>query len=313
MAIDISRLSEGVSQLLPPEISTEIWGVAQEESAVMRLARPYTVPGRGLTIPVITGDAQADWVGETDHKKVSNANMGVRQLTPYKMAVIEIFSKQFLRDVPALYEELARRLPSAIAKKFDSTVFGTTAPGSNFATLGAATAVKIGPHATNVKEGTWAGLVEAVGTVAAADGQLNGWAFSPQGKSLLLKQVDTTGRPLLAGSVGESATVPSLVGEPVLYTKGVYTAGTPNTIGFAGDWDSAIWGMVNGIEVSQSTEATIENGTISVTTSGDETVEIPNFVSLFGRNMFALLCEVEIGFQVHDISRFVKLTDATRT
>jgi HK97 family phage major capsid protein len=309
--VDINRSTSGV--VLPKEVSSEIWANTQEASAVMQLARPIALPGSGVTIPIITGDAEADWVSETDEKPVSRSTFGSKDITPYKLALVEPFSNEFRRDLPALYAEVARRAPGAIAKKFDSTVFGSSAPGSNFDTLGTATAVALGPNATDVKKNTYAGLVEAYTDVANANGTLSGWALSSQAKGLLLGQVDTTGRPLLLDSIQGGSAVPQLLGESVYYTRGVYAAGTPNTIGFAGDWQSAVWGTVEGIKIDISNQASITDGTVTVNTSGADTVEIPNVINLWQRNMFALLIEVEIGFRVRDLARFVKLTDATRS
>lgn len=305
--IDINRTTSGV--VLPKNISDEIWAETQEQSAVMALARRINLPGTGVTIPIITGDAAADWVAETDEKLVSEATVSSKDITPYKVAVIELFSNEFRRDLPAVYGELARRLPGAIAKKFDETVFGTVAPGSNFDTLGGASAVALGPHATDVKKNTYAGLVQAYTDIANAGGTLDGWALSSQAKGLLLGQVDSTGRPLLLDSIQNGSSVPQLLGEPVYYTKGVYKAGTPNTIGFAGDWSSAVYGVVDGIKIDISNQASITNGTTTV--GGD--VEIPNVINLWQRNMFAILVEAEIGFRVRDAARFRKLTDATRS
>lgn len=307
--IDLNRTTSGAADLLPPEISSEIWADAQEQSAVMRLARQIHVPGSGVTIPVITGDAQADWVAETDEKPVSRATLSTKDLTPYKLAVIEPFSNEFRRDLPAVYAELRRRLPGALAKKFDSTVFGSTAPGSNFATLGGATAVPIAPHASNAKLSTYAGLVNAYNAIAANGGLLTGWALSSQGKGLLLKQTDPNGRPLIFDSIQAGSSIPQLLGEPTYYTQGVYAAGTPATVGFAGDWQSAVWGTVEGIKVSVSDQASITDGTQNVGTEQDP-INVPNVINLWQRNMFAVLVEVEIGFQVRDVGRFVKLTDA---
>lgn len=75
MALDISRSTTGVSDLLPKQISSEIWANTLENSAAMKLARRINLPGTGLTIPVITGDAQASWVNETDVKPVSQATL----------------------------------------------------------------------------------------------------------------------------------------------------------------------------------------------------------------------------------------------
>lgn len=306
--IDLNRGSSGAAELLPKEISSEIWADVQHESAVMRLARRINVPGTGVTIPVITGDAEPDWVDETAEKPVSRSTLDARQLTPYKMAVIEPFSNEFRRDLPAVYAELARRLPRTIAKKFDQTVFGNSAPGSNFATLGGADATPIGPHASNEKLSTYAGLVNAFAKVSEAGGNLSGWALAPQAKTLLLRQTDPHGRPLLFDSIQAGSPISQLLGEQTYFNPGVYAAGSPNTIGFAGDWDSAVWGSVEGIKVDASDKATIADGTVTIEV-GEETIQIPNQLNLWQRNMFAILVEVEIGFQVRDLARFTRLTD----
>lgn len=302
--VDLSRGTTNAADLLPKEISAEIWSDAQEQSAVMQLATPIRVPGSGLTIPIITGDATADWVAETGKKPVSRATLGKKVLTPYKLAVIETFSDEFRRDLPGVYAELRRRLPGAIAKKFDSTVFGTTAPGSGFDTLGGATAVPIGPHATDVKKNTYSGLVKAYTDIAAAGGTLDGWALSSQAKGLLLGQVDSTGRPLLFNDIQAGSPVGSLLGEPVYYTQGVNNG---STIGFAGDWSSAYYGTVEGIKVDISNQASIVDGTVEVATG----VNIPNVINLWQQNMFAVLVEVEIGFIARDVARFRKITNTT--
>lgn len=310
--IDMNRGTDGV--VLPSAVSAEIWADAQEASAVMALARQIDLPGPGITIPIITGDPEADWVNETDDKPVSASTLSSKQITPYKVAVIELVSDEFMRDLPRLYAELRRRLPGSIAKKFDSTVFGTTAPGSNFDTLGGSDAVALSPHASNVKLGTYSGLVAAYQAVAAGGGSLDGWALSSQAKGLLLGQIDTTGRPLILDSIQNGSSIPQLLGEDVYYTKGVHAAGTPNTIGFAGDWSSAVYGTVEGIKFSTSKDATVRQGTLTLTASdGATTVDVPNYKSMFQANMTALLVEAEIGFRVTDADRFVKLTDAVRS
>ena len=310
MPVDVNRGTAGID--LPAAVATEIMSDMQEASAVQQLARQINLPGQGVTIPVVTGDPEAEWVAETDEKPVDRPTFGNKDISPYTLAVIVPFSNQFRRDLSALYQECVRRLPGALAKKFDATVFASTgAPGGNFAQLGGATAVPIGPHATDVKKNTYAGLVAAYQAVASAGGTLDGWALSSQAKALLLGQVDSTGRPLLLDSIQAGSSVPQILGEPVHYTKGVYTAGSPNTIGFAGDWSSAVWGTVEGVSISIN-EGTITDGTTTVDTSGTDTVDIPNLVNLWQRNMFAVRAEIEIGFQVRDTARFVKLTDAAR-
>jgi HK97 family phage major capsid protein len=291
--IDTNRSTTGLQ--LNPEQTNEIWAHAIEESAVMRLAQRVNLPGSGITIPIITGDASADWVAETAEKPVSKSSFGIKQMRPYKIAVIELFSNEFRRDFAALYRELVRRLPKSIGKKFDETVFQGTAPGSNFDVLSSATSVGIG--GTN----TYGKLVTAFTTVAAgSDGRLNGWAISPQGEGILLNATDGNGHPMFIGSPNSDNTVGRLLGAPVERSSRVYKAGTggaANEIGFAGDWTQARYGIVDGINLAMSEEATINDGTAQI--------------NLWQRNMFAVRVEAEMGFIVKDLGAFVKLTDAT--
>ena len=288
--VDINRGTTGIQ--LPKELSAEIWANAQEESAVMRLAQQIALPGSGITIPVVTGDPAADWTAETAEKPVSESTFGFKQMTPYKISVIELFSMEFRRDLSALYAELVRRLPASIGKKFDETVFGGTAPGSNFDVLSGSTAVAVGGT------GTYGKLVTALETIAATDAELTGWVISPQAEALLLKATDGNNRPLFIPNANDDRAIANLLGARVERSRRVYKAGTPNVIGFAGDWAQARYGIVDGINLAISEEATVNTGT--------------ELVNTWQRNMFAVRVEAELGFVVKDAAAFVKLTDAAQ-
>jgi len=179
--VDINRGTTGV--VLPAQLSQEVWQKAQEESAIMRLAQRVDLPGSGLVIPVITGDPVADFVAETAEKPVSDATLQSKNMKGYKIAVIELFSNEFRRDLPRVYEELVRRLPYSIGRKFDTTIFGGTAPGSDFDVLSGASAISI---AATQQATTYDKLVTVLSTIGAADAELTGWVLAPQGEALLL-------------------------------------------------------------------------------------------------------------------------------
>jgi len=294
--IDLNRTSAGVADLLPSEISQEIWNTAVEESVIMRASRQISLPGGGLTIPIITGDVEAGWVNETDEKPVDDATVGSKSMTPYKLAVIETFSDEFRRDLPSLYAELARRLPSALGRKFDQTVLHGTAPGSNFDVLSGSASVAV--DATD----TVGDLVGALSTVATNGGDVSHWLLSPQAEGLVMTAKDAAGNFALLRDVQASrGVVGSLFGREVLKSRSVYsnpTDPTADVIGFAGDFaNSAIYGTVEGIKVKISDTATVNKGGTQL--------------NLWQRNMFAILAEVEVGFIVRDGAHFVKLTGAT--
>ena len=174
---------------LPGEVSNKILAKAQEASTVMKLAQSINLPGLGLTIPVITGDPEAEWVSETGLKPVKRPTLSKKVMQAYTLAVIVPFSNQFKRDLPGLYNEIVNRLPKALAKKFDATVFGNAqVPGSNFDTLASCTAQSFGSD-------PYTALVSADADIAAHDGIANGYVLSPTAKGKLLLAKDNDGRP----------------------------------------------------------------------------------------------------------------------
>lgn len=291
-SINLNRGSSNVANLLPRTLSDVIWAKAIEESAVMRLAQEIALPGPGVTVPIVTGDAAADWVAETAEKPVSEATLSNKVITPYKIAVIELFSNEFKRDLPRVYAELERRLPSSIGKKFDETVFAGTAPGTGFDVLTNCTAVNIESTANSMT--VYKNLVQVLKTVTDADYELTGWALSPKADPILLGAVDTAGRPIFVQTVNDGY-IGSLLGAPVARSRRVYKQGTANDVlGFAGDWSKAYWGTVEGIKIAISEEATVNDGS--------------NQINLWQRNMFAVRVEAEIGFAVESTNAFVKVT-----
>ena len=291
--IDLNRTTAGVADLLPKTVSSEIWSTAVEESVIMRAARQMNIPGSGVAIPIITGDATADWVAETGEKPVSRATVSQKVLTPYKLAVIEPFSDEFRRDLPGLYAELARRLPSALARKFDATVINGTAPGSGFDVLTNSAAIEVA-GADVVDD-----LANVLTTVGAAGGDLSHWLVSPQLEGTVMVAKDGQGNhAFLRDARTDSGAIGSIFGRDVLKSRAVYDGdATPPVTGIAGDFArSAIWGSVEGIKVAISDQATINDGGTQI--------------NLWQRNMFAIRAEVEVGFIVRDPAHFVKMTAA---
>ena len=180
---------------LPVDVSSEILQKTQESSAIMQLARKIALPGRGIAINVITGDPEAEWVGETSSKPVKNPGLDTKVMRAYKLAVIVPFSNEFERDLPSLYQALVQRLPGALAQKFDATVFGAgDKPGSDFDNFASCTAQLISSDA-------YGGLVAADTDIATHGGILNGFAISPQAKGILLASKDKNDRPLFINGI----------------------------------------------------------------------------------------------------------------
>lgn len=287
---------------LPSEVSAEILQKVQGASAVMQLARQVTLPGRGLTIPVISSDPSASWVAETDEKPVSNPGLGTKLMEGYTLAVILPFSNQFRRDDRALYDALVARLPGALALKFDQTVVGAVAkPGANFDNLAACTAQSL---IAGVGHTVYDGLVAAFGDIADEGFMLDGFGLSPAAVGILLGAVDNDGRPLFINSAADGVPARLLSARTVM-GRGLYKAGSaaagsdpgsPAIIGVAGDWSQAMYGTVEGVQISISDQATLTSGT--------------TVINLWQRNMFAVRAEIEVGFRCQTAA-FNLLTGAT--
>lgn len=288
--VDFNRTTNGV--LLPPAVSQQIWQNVQQASIIQQLVPQIDLPAGGLSIPIITGDPQAEWVDETDEKPVSRGSLSSKNIKGYTLAVIVPFSNQFKRDLPGLYNALVSRLPRVLAKKFDRTCLGfDPSPGTGFDTLAAAPTASI---ATNVYDG----YVDALESVAAVEGSdVERWVLTSQAEIAALGAKDTMGRPIFIDSVTREGRVErEILARPVSKTPHAYKAGSPSTVGFGGEWSTAMWGYVEGLSIDISSQASL--------TDGAETL------NLWQRNMFAVRVEFEVGFAVRDVNRFVRITGA---
>ncbi len=290
---------------LPMAVSSEILQKAQEASAVMQLGRQIDLPGNGAIIPVITGDPEADWVTETGSKPVSKPTFNKKLMQAHKLAVIVPFSDEFRRDLAGLYNECIRRLPGALALKYDKTVFfGPANALANFDNFSAVTAQAL----DTANKTAYDGLVAADIDISEQGGMINGYVFSPQGRGILLSAVDADKRPLFTNSVSESA-IPRVLGAPTHFARAAYKAGSaaagssaavPDVVGFAGDWSHALWGTVEGVKIDISDQATLV-----YKDDNDQDVTI----NLWQQNMFAVRAEIEVGF-VAETEYFNALTRA---
>lgn len=292
--VNIERSSTGSA--LPASLSQDILAKAVESSFVMQKGRQVSVPGSGLTIPVITGEPTPAWTAETSRKPVSTHTLTRKNLIPKTLAVIEPFSNQFRRDLPGLYAELVRRLPAAIAKKFDNDV--VYSDRSNVDSLWS-DGVAVSANANRSVLDTTApyqDILDGVGNVVDAGYDPNGLVLTPAAE-LILAGASTAG-PLtfgtgLAGSLVGNATTSRNAGVAGLDTDGSGGGTTEfNTLGIVGDWNQLVWGYVESISIAISDQAVlyVDGGS--------------NDIHLFQQNMFAVRAEVEIGAVIGDVKAF---------
>lgn len=297
MAIDVSRLTEGV--MLSPEVSAQIQADVLENSAVQSLASKIDMPAAGISWQTITGEPEAQWVGETDEKPVSRPSFGSDTVAPYKMAVIVPFSDEFRRDAGRLFSEVQRRIPYALGRLFDRTALGLeAAPGEHFDQLSDATAVE---YDGSSADSAYDSLLDVDAAVSQV-GVLNGWALAPSARNKLMR-VRVNGSPLFANDVQSGGVYSTLIGGRVEYRRAL--GEVPGLMGYGGDWSRAQWGTVEGVKLSASSEATLtETGPF-----GEAGAMVTRTLNLWQRNMFALRAEIEVAFKA-DTAAFARLTDA---
>ena len=285
--IDVNRTSTGVLAL-PSEVSREVWQNVQAASVVQSLSRKIDLPAGGIDIPIITSDPEAEWVTETDEKPVSRPAFGSKTIRGHKMAVIVPFSNEFRRDHDALYNAIVQKLPGVLAKKFDRTALGFQAsPGTGFDTLADAPSVEL--------DGTYDKWLDALELVGASgdDADITAWALSKGGEIDAMRTKDGDGNPLLIRDAAAQGSIGSILARPTFKSANAGDL-TTNVVGFAGDWESTVWGAVEDITLRISDQATINDGGTQI--------------NLWQRNMFAVLAEFEVGFAARDPKRFAKIT-----
>lgn len=296
------------SGFFTPEQSAPLFERAARQSVVMRLARQVPLSDNGSSIPVYTGKATAGWVGEGGTKPTTEGAVGIKSISPKKLAAITVLSAEVVRQNPANYMEYIRNsIVEAFAVAFDeATLHGVNTPfgAGNFIDATTRTAVELGTTA-QAAGGTYGDLVAALKTLTDAGVRPTGWAFDEKVEPTFLASTDTTGRPLWIDSPDMSETVDNLMAgrvlrRPAFMGEGVGTdvgeAGVDSGVaGYLGDWTQAVWGVSHGISWKISTEGAVTlNGTLT---------------SLLEKNLVAVIAEAEYGWLVNDPNSFVQLTD----
>lgn len=281
-AVDINRGTSGLS--LPKEVSDLVIQGAIAESAIMKLAQRVYLPGRGLAIPAITADPTVSIVNEACEKPVSNSTFTTKNMVPKKFAVIEVFSNELRRDMPALYDALIQRLPGAIAKAFDYQAL-TQSALTGFDSLVNATTISTG--STFAEK-----LQNGIKAIAADNYRMNGIAAGPMAEADIQTAVNGLGMPLFIESI-QDGRIGRIYGADVVPCAAISGL-------VAGDWSKAYFGIVDGINIDFSDSATLNDGS-------------DGLIHLWQRNCFAARIEAEMSFVVADDDAFFQIAASGAT
>jgi HK97 family phage major capsid protein len=298
MAITAATTLADFEGFLTPEQSAPIFERAARTSVVQSLVRRVPLGASGVNIPVVTSKPTAGWVSEANTKPASEGGMELKPMQPEKLATIIVVSAEVVRANPGGYvNEVRNQIAEAFAAAFDdAALHGTNTPFDNYIAE-TTKSVELGTAAANVG-GIYADIVDGLAQLVNDGKRLNGFALDERVEPILLGAVDTGGRPLFTETPPADTDIATragrLIGRPAFVGEGV--AGG-DALGFGGDWTQAAWGAIGGISYRVSTEA-------AVTING-------SLVSLFERNLVAILAEAEYGWVVNDVEAFVAYEDAT--
>lgn len=307
MAITAASKTSDFAGFLKPDQAQAYFDQARKSSSFMQLARQVPLGINGAEVPVVTSKATAGWVAEGAQKPASKGAVGIKTITPKKIAAIAVVSAEVVRANPANYMSLLREdIAEAFAIAFDAAAFhGTNTPFAQYIDQTTKT-VELG---TTVKAngGVYGDIVAGLKLLVQDGKKLNGFAFDRVVEPTFLSAVDNNGRPLFVETPLEdtaSVVTPGrLIGRNAYIGDGLTTAvvpGTPNTggiVGYGGDWSQAVWGTVGGISYDVSTQATVTiNGALT---------------SLWENNLVAIRAEAEFGLLINDVAAFVEYTDHT--
>lgn len=297
MAITAATSTADFSGFLKPDVAQAYFDQARKSSVVQSLARQVPLGINGQEVPVVTSKATAGWVAEGGKKPASKGALGLKTMTPKKIAAIAVVSAEVVRANPGNYVNLLRDdIAEAFAVAFDAAALhGTNSPfgaGNNIAAT--TKAVELGT-ATAANGGVYADINAGLSLLVNDGKKLTGFAFDTVTEPVFNAAVDLNGRPLFIESTYEEGSLRNgrLLGRAAYLGDGV-KGGT--TVGFGGDWSQAIWGVVGGITYDVSTQT-------AVTINGE-------LVSLWENNLVAIRAEAEYGWLVNDPQAFVEYTNA---
>jgi HK97 family phage major capsid protein len=307
MAVTAPTKTSEFAGFLKPDQAEAYFEQARRQSVVQTLARQVPLGINGQEIPVVTSKPTAGWVAEGGQKPATAGALGLKTISPKKIAAIAVVSAEVVRANPGNYVNIFRDdIAEAFAIAFDAAALhGTASPfgAGNF--IDATTkSVELGTS-TVAAGGIYQDINAGLKLLVDAKKKLTGFAFDTIAEPLLNSAVDLQGRPLFVDAVYEDSALTGgrLLRRPAFYGEGISTpvvAGTPNTggiVGYGGDWSQAVWGTVGGIGYDVSTQAT-------VTINGQLT-------SLWENNLVAIRAEAEFGWLVNDTAAFVKYANAT--
>lgn len=294
-----------------PAHSVAVQNDTRQFSLIQQFARRVEMNYGGAHITIFDTDAEGDWVGtETGEKPVAEQTVSATSVALREWARIVPVSNRVVDANPdGVMQIIQKSAYASLARAFDTLAFtgvGALA-GSAADSLASVTKTTALQTASGVgTSGTWTGLNNGLGLLANDNKEWSGSLWDNRVEVVFNNDVDGNGRPLyldapLTGTSFQGNRPGRVLGRPADFARNVNgkqgALVTADVVGYAGDWDRAVWGMVGDIKYQVSTEASWVQGGVSR--------------SAFQHNVTLFRVEALLGFKVLDPDAFVKFTLGT--
>lgn len=290
----------GGTNLLPRNVSTNIWSTATAQSIVPTLSTQVPIILGENVFPTVTKRPAASIVGEGQNKPGSDIELGAKVIRPIKAVVgLEFTMEAIFSNPSGVLGLLTTELGASLARQVDLAVLHGRQASDGAALTGAEfinqTTNRVELTTGNASDSElWAGYGLVVNGAKGND--FTGFAMDPRFLFSLASVRNTAGVRLNPDMQMGSA-VTTYAGQPTAVSKtvsGQVDASVDTKVrAFGGDWDALKFGYSLNIPVK-----VIEYG--DPLGNGD----------LQRRNAVAYLAEVMFGWAILDQTAFVAYEDA---
>ena len=299
----ISRTS--AAALIPEQVSQDILGGLQNESAAMTLFRQVQMSTNQTRMPVISALPTAYFVnGDTGLKQTTQVDWSNKYLNVEELAAIVPIPEAVLDDVKFdTWGAVMPLLRDAIARALDAAIFfGTNKPASwpTAIVTNAVSAGNVVARGTNAAAaGGIAGDFSDLFATVEADGfDVNGLIANTAYKGRLRQARATTGESLLTAG---QTTATAVYGVDVAYPmRGQWPTGLSAAEAIAGDFSQGILGIRQDITWKVLDQAVLQDGSGVIQ------------YNLAQQDMVALRVVFRCAFQIANTLNYDQATEANR-
>jgi hypothetical protein len=293
----------GGANILPRQVSSDIWATATAQSVVPTLSTTTPIILGENVFPTVTKRPAASIVGEGGLKPGSDLELGAKVIKPIKAVVgLEFTMEAILTNPAGVLGLLQAELGAALARQVDLAVLhgrqasdGAALTGGNAYVNQTTNRVELTTAANSDAE-LWAGYGLVVNGANGND--FSGFAMDPRFVFSLASARNSTTGLRLNPDVQMGSALTTYAGQPTAVSKtvsGQVDASADTKVrAFGGDWDALKFGYSLDIPVRA-----IQYG--DPLGNGD----------LQRRNATAYLAEVMFGWAVMDLTAFTAYEDVT--